>query len=122
GTLQDLLSAGSLPGSDVRRIVAEIADALNGIHAHRILHRDLKPENVMVRSRNPLELALTDFGIASLTDATQHFTSMARTTMYAAPEVLTGVIDGKADWWALGMIALEAAQGRHPFAGLTEHV
>src|SRR5690606_816533 len=55
GTLEDLLREGPLPADDVRRIVAEIADALNGIHAHRILHRDLKPENVMVRSRNPLE-------------------------------------------------------------------
>jgi len=122
GTLQDLLGSGPLAPEDVRRIVSEIADALNGIHAHRILHRDLKPENVMVRSRAPLELALTDFGIASLSDATQHFTSVARTTMYAAPEVLTGVIDEKSDWWSLGMIALEAAQGRHPFDGLTEHV
>ena len=122
GTLEDLLRSGPLPVDDVRRIVAEIADALNGIHAHRILHRDLKPENVLVRSRAPLELALTDFGIASLSDATQHFTSVARTTMYAAPEVLTGVLDEKSDWWALGMVALEAAQGRHPFDGLTEHV
>src|SRR5687768_12019842 len=122
GTLEDQLRSGPLPREDVRRIVAEIADALNGIHAHRILHRDLKPENVLIRSKAPLELALTDFGIASLSDATQHFTSVARTTMYAAPEVLTGVLDEKSDWWSLGMIALEAAQGRHPFDGLTEHV
>ena len=94
----------------------------HGIHAHGILHRDLKPENVLVRTRAPLELALTDFGIASLSDATQHFTSAARTTKYAAPEVLTGVLDDKSDWWSLGMIVLEAASGRHPFDGLTEQV
>jgi serine/threonine protein kinase len=35
---------------------------------------------------------------------------------------LTGVLDDKADWWALGMIALEAATGRHPFEGLSEQV
>jgi len=122
GTLEDLLRAGPLPKSDLRRIVKEIADALAGIHAHRILHRDLKPENVLIRSRSPLELALTDFGIASLSVATQHFTSVGRTTRYAAPEVLTGVLDAKSDWWSLGMIVLEAASGRHPFDGLTEQV
>lgn len=122
GTLEDLMRAGPLPRSDIRRIVKEIADALNGIHAQRILHRDLKPENVLIRSRAPLELALTDFGIASLAAATQHFTSVARTTRYAAPEALTGVLDAKADWWSLGMIALEAASGRHPFEGLNEQV
>ena len=122
GTLEDLLRAGPLPKSDLRRIVKEIADALNGIHAHRILHRDLKPENVLIRAKSPLELALTDFGIASLSVATQHFTSAARTTRYAAPEALTGVLDAKSDWWSLGMIVLEAASGRHPFDGLNEQV
>jgi serine/threonine protein kinase len=122
GTLADFMQEGPLASADVRRIVSEIADALDNIHAHRILHRDLKPDNVLVRSREPLTLALTDFGIASLAAATQHFTSAARTTRYAAPEVLTGVIDDKADWWSLGMIALEAATGRHPFEGLTEQV
>jgi serine/threonine protein kinase len=122
GTLEAYLREGPLSSGDVRAIVSEIAHALNGIHAHRILHRDLKPENVLVRSRAPLRLALTDFGIASLATATQHFTSAARTTRYAAPELLTGVIDEKCDWWSLGMIALEAATGRHPFDGLTEQV
>jgi len=122
GTLETYLREGPLSGGDVRTIVSEIAQALRGIHAHRILHRDLKPENVLLRSRAPLRLALTDFGIASLATATQHFTSAARTTRYAAPEVLTGVIDEKSDWWSLGMIALEAATGRHPFDGLTEQV
>jgi hypothetical protein len=122
GTLEDLMRAGPLPKADIKRIVREIADALNGIHAHRILHRDLKPENVLIRSKSPLELALTDFGIASLAAATQHFTSAARTTKYAAPEALTGVLDTKSDWWSLGMIVLEAASGRHPFEGLNEQV
>lgn len=122
GTLEALLRSGPLPKSDIRRIVQQIADALRGIHAQRILHRDLKPENVLVRTTTPLSLALTDFGIASFAAATQHFTSVARTTKYAAPEVLTGVLDAKSDWWSLGMIVLEAASGRHPFDGLSEQV
>jgi hypothetical protein len=122
GTLERLLRSGPLPVADIRRIVEEIAEALIGIHAHRILHRDLKPENVLIRHKSPLELALTDFGIASFSAATQHFTSVARTTRYAAPEALTGVLDAKSDWWSLGMIVLEAASGRHPFDGLTEQV
>ena len=122
GTLEALMRAGPLSKSDIRRVVKEIADALAGIHAHGILHRDLKPDNVLVRTASPLALALTDFGIASMSAATQHFTSAARTTKYAAPEVLTGVLDAKSDWWSLGMLVLEAASGRHPFDGLTEQV
>lgn len=122
GTLEAQLRAGPVPKSDIRRIVQQIADALHGIHAQHILHRDLKPDNVLVRTHAPLTLALTDFGIASFAAATQHFTSVARTTKYAAPEVLTGVLDAKSDWWSLGMIVLEAASGRHPFDGLSEQV
>jgi hypothetical protein len=122
GTLAAMMQAGPLPKSAIRRIVKEITEALAGIHAHHILHRDLKPENVLIRQASPLELALTDFGIASIAAGTQHFTSAARTTKYAAPEALTGVIDVKSDWWSLGMIVLEAASGRHPFDGLTEQV
>jgi hypothetical protein len=122
GTLEALMQSGPLPKDDIEAMVREIADALAGIHAHGILHRDLKPENVLVRASRPLRLALTDFGIASLSDATQHFTTAARTTKYAAPEVLTGVLDNKSDWWSLGMIVLEAASGKHPFDGLSEQV
>lgn len=122
GTLRQFMSKGPLTREELMRIVRELAAALDEIHVHKILHRDLKPENVLVRETAPLGLALTDFGIASLRDATQHFTGTARTTSYAAPEALTGVIDDKADWWALGMIVLEAASGRHPFAGLSEQV
>ncbi|MBS0321674.1 MAG: protein kinase [Proteobacteria bacterium] len=122
GTLQHYLAAGPVPPSDVRAIVRDVGAALTGIHAHRILHRDVKPDNILLRGTSPLSLALTDFGIASLAAATQHFTGGARTTRYAAPEVLTGVLDAKADWWSLGMIVLEAATGRHPFDGLTEQV
>ncbi len=122
GTLEALMRRGPLPPSDIRCIVQQIGDALRGIHAQHILHRDLKPDNVLVRTASPLTLALTDFGIASFTAATQHFTSVARTTRYAAPEVLTGVLDAKSDWWSLGMIVLEAASGRHPFDGLSEQV
>src|SRR4029077_19586068 len=64
----------------------------------------------------------TDFSVASTLDATQRFTSAARTLPYASPESLSGVIDGKSDYWALGMIVVEAALGRHPFAGLSEAV
>ena len=122
GTLRDLLAADPMPRDSLLAVIANIAEALDAIHAARIIHRDLKPENILVRSLQPLDLALTDFGIASLQEATQHFTGGARTVRYAAPEALTGVIDAKADWWALGMIVLEAVLGRHPFEGLNEQV
>jgi len=103
-------------------IVRELAAAIASVHKAGLIHRDLKPENILVRTLQPLDLILTDFGISSVLDATQRLTGTARTLPYASPESLSGVIDAKADYWALGMIMLELALGQHPFAGLSEAV
>jgi tRNA A-37 threonylcarbamoyl transferase component Bud32 len=122
GSLRDLLRKGALQPEALQALVRELGAAIAAVHAVGLLHRDLKPENILLRSTEPLDLVLTDFGISSVIDATQRFTSTARTLPYASPESLSGVIDGKTDYWAMGIILLEASQGHHPFAKLSEAV
>lgn len=122
GSWRARLEAGPVDAATRQVFIAELAAAIDGVHAAGLVHRDLKPENILLRSAAPLDLVLTDFATASVLDATQRFTGTARTLPYAAPESLSGVIDGKADYWAFGMMILEAALGRHPFAGLSEAV
>ena len=122
GSLREHLRFGPISEELLLPLVRELAIAIACLHEAGLLHRDLKPENILVRTIDPLDLILTDFGASSVLDATQRFTGMARTLPYASPESLSGVIDGKADYWSLGMIILEAIQGKHPFAGLSEAV
>lgn len=122
GSLRKLLDDGPQSNETVHRLIEQFSAALTALHGQHILHRDLKPENILLRSRSPLQIALTDFGASTLKMATQYFTGGARTAHYAAPEVLTGVLDEKSDWWSFGMILLEAVTGRHPYAGLSEQV
>lgn len=122
GSLRQHLSPRPMQPDFIAEIVRELQVALAAVHAAGVVHRDLKPENVLLRSREPLDLVLTDFSTASAMDATQRFTSIARTLMYAPPESLSGVIDAKADYWSLGMMVLEMATGRHPYQGLSEAV
>ncbi len=123
GSLRDVLQAdGAMSAARLHAMIRELAAAIASVHAAGLVHRDLKPENVLVRSLDPLDLALTDFSIASVLEGTQRFTSIARTLSYAPPESLSGIIDAKSDYWALGMIVLEAAQGAHPFARLSDAV
>lgn len=121
GSLRNLMAQQPSP-ERIRAILREVAEALAALHGANVIHRDLKPENVLVRRLEPLDLVLTDFGIASLNDATQLFTSLARTARYAAPEAMAGVLDEAADYWSLGIILVEMLAGEHPFAGLSEPV
>lgn len=122
GSLRQMLDGAALAPAILQSVILELSIALNAVHAVGLVHRDLKPENVLVRSRQPLDLVLTDFSISSILDVTQRFTGVARTLPYASPESLSGVIDFKSDFWAMGMVVLEGATGKHPFANLSEAV
>ena len=122
GSLRTLMEESPQPRNRLRLIVEELAEALAALHDLNIIHRDLKPENVLIRRLDPLDLVLTDFGIASVADATQRFTGLARTVKYGAPETLSGVLDRATDYWSLGMILVELLTGRHPFDGLSDAV
>ena len=117
GSLRDLMT-GPRPLAEVETMLRELTDALRCLHGAKLIHRDLKPENILVRSRSPLDLVLTDFGIASVSEATLHETTRSRTALYSAPEAMTGVVSDKSDWWSIGIILVELISGRHPLAGL----
>src|SRR5207245_2666709 len=72
------------------------------------------------RSRHPLDLVLTDFGIASRLEGSRRFTSASRTLHYASPEAGGNMVLPASDYWSLGMIVVEMLAGHHPFADVAE--
>jgi hypothetical protein len=132
GNLRNLMRATGTQGASrgatvpvaVRELVhatlLQLHGALTQLHELDIVHRDLKPENVLVRNLEPLQLALTDFGTSSVLEASQRVTQVARTLRYGAPEASSGAIGRPVDWWALGMMTLEIATGRHPYEALPD--
>jgi serine/threonine protein kinase len=122
GSLRMLLKGRPVPLDAARTLLTELAGAIAHLHECGIVHRDLKPENVLIRGLLPLDLVLTDFGIASIVQATMHYTSAARTLHYSAPEAGSNWVGKPTDYWALGMMLVEAIGGRHPFEGLSDAV
>src|SRR5580658_7133976 len=93
-------------------VIRAMAAALDYTHKRGIIHRDIKPANVMLDStRTP---KITDFGIARIAEGAT--TTMTGTVMgtieYMAPEQVKGeAVDGRADQFALGVVAYRMLTG-----------
>jgi serine/threonine protein kinase len=122
GTLRDLFKGTPVSEQLMLEILRELSAGIAYLHSKNIVHRDLKPENILIRQLVPLDLVLADFGIASLSTLTQHFTTRSRTVKYGAPESAAGAIGNASDYWSLGLMLLEGLSGHHPFDGFSDMV
>lgn len=117
-----------LTSHQLRKLVAEVGDALAHAHADQLIHRDLKPRNIILKELQsksgtslPARFVLLDFGIASKMDATgtqrNRTQDGAGTVEYMAPELLkTEPVSTQAsDIYAFGTILYQMMMGRVPF-------
>jgi serine/threonine-protein kinase len=102
-----LRERGDVEPSTAAEICSQILAALEHAHAHGIVHLDLKPENVMLTPDGAAKVA--DFGLArAAAEGGDSTAPVFGTPGYVAPEALRGgPVDGRADLYAVGVIALE---------------
>ena len=125
GSVDDLLSRGTLKVERALDIVQQIAPALDYAHSKNVLHRDLKPSNILLDDNG--DAYLTDFGIARIlgveskgnTITTQ---GVVGTPSYMSPEQAQGKdLDGRSDLYSLGVALFEMLTGRRPFENETPY-
>jgi serine/threonine-protein kinase len=114
--------AGPMAPERALPILIQVCQALQAAHARGVVHRDLKPENIFLCRRDgPPFVKILDFGIAKLfggemQEGQTHAGWIVGTPEYMAPEQGSGEpLDGRADLYALGVIAYRLATGRLPF-------
>ena len=103
-----------------RKILAQLSEGLHQLHEREIVHRDIKPGNIFLRSADPVDLCLADFGIASFGGGKPLLGNKHFTLKYASPTQLgAGSVEFADDWWSVGMVMLELLSGRHCFEGMS---
>ncbi len=112
---------GKLPPEEARRILAELADALDYAHRQGVVHRDIKPDNILLDDESGRPM-LTDFGIAKFRAAGETVTETGiamGTPHYISPEQAGGQrdLDGRSDLYSLGVVGYAMLSGRLPFEG-----
>lgn len=116
--LRRLLEEGLLEERVVRKLMLQVADALEFAHSQGVVHRDVKPSNVMIDRHGNAKVA--DFGIASASAGVETALTGAMTMLgtldYMAPEQRrdAAAVDHRADIYAAGVMLYELLTGELP--------
>ena len=103
----------------LKRIIAEITEALASLHAQQLVHLDIRPHNIIVKESNDTAMPLVS--IIDL-DMVRPFNSNDGVKyfplIYAAPELLlkkNKLIDNRTDIYALSITLYELIFNKRPF-------
>lgn len=126
--LDDWLTSSPSLGERLE-LMAQVADALDAVHAEGIWHRDVKPTNILLTRRGDgsLQAKLTDFGLAAAEDeqllasvAMSRVDAVIGTWDYLAPELRDGRrASAQSDIYSLGVVLYQVVlcDLRRPLTG-----
>ena len=123
-SLSQRMEQGALSPDEVVVLGARLAAGLSAAHACGVVHRDVSPDNVVLPGGDVAQAKLIDFGIAKILQEGQGtiVAGFKGKLGYASPEQLGffgGRIDGRSDFYSLGLVLCAAALGRSLGMGAT---
>ncbi|XP_064261058.1 serine/threonine-protein kinase PAK 3-like isoform X1 [Passer domesticus] len=115
GALSDVISETHMSEREIAAVSRECLQGLDFLHSNHMIHRGLKSCNILLGTNGSVKLA--DFGLfAQLTPEQSRQSSVASTSGWMAPEVVTGQPYGpKVDIWSFGIVGIEMVEGEAPY-------
>lgn len=100
------------------QLFLRVCEAIEYLHARRVIHRDLKPRNILVTDDDHPKVV--DFGVAKLLDDQHEGATSERaplTPLYASPEQLRAEkqLETACDVYSLGVVLCELVAGESPY-------
>ncbi len=121
-TVKRVITEQKIGTEAVLRFALSAAQALEHIHAHRLIHKDINGNNIIVDRRGSFSATVIDFGISSRIDTkTEHPGNPDRlegTLAYISPEQtgrMNRSVDYRTDLYSLGVTFYEMLTGKLPF-------
>ncbi|NXR23471.1 PAK1 kinase, partial [Cinclus mexicanus] len=111
GTLSNIISRTCLSEDEMAAVSRECLQGLDFLHVNRMTHQNVKSCNILLSTDGSVKLA--DFVLfAQLTPEQSRWSSVASTSGWMAPEVLTGQPYGpKMDIRSFGVVGIEMLEG-----------
>lgn len=95
-------------------VFSGVAHALEVAHESQVLHLDIKPDNILINLQG--QVKVTDFGLATLADASGFGRTGGGTIGYMPLEQMRSEsLDVRCDEWALASVTYEMLSGENPF-------
>ena len=116
-SLSEVFKKRPLAPDEAVRLVEQVAEGLEAVHASGLVHRDIKPSNIVLGDDGVPRLV--DFGLAAHLGSAA-LRAIAGSPPYMAPEQARGQwerIDARTDVYGLGGVLYAALTGQPPHPG-----
>lgn len=110
-------SGDPLPLERINDLIKQVARAMDYAHAKGVVHRDIKPANLLLDTSGNIKIA--DFGVARLQSGsiTQEGGRVGSPSYMSPEQIQAEDIDGRTDFFSLGVVFYQLLTGRKPFRG-----
>ncbi len=118
GSLSDMMISRqcTFPEDQIRQILGQVLEGLRCLHQRKIIHRDIKASNLLIKDGI---VKIADFGVSLQNESTISESKFSKigSPFWMSPEILSqSLYTEKTDVWALGITAIELAEGQPPYS------